>query len=618
MQLVGGTHFLILNRDAKGKHHVSAFSRYNEVLKHIGIGSRLSPLFPIQNAPPPPLAAAKSPHSYLVFFGPIYPGKIETEFQYSYLTMGSLNFAIFCSTRKELDEVDLILEKNNCAWEKWHIYNGTIKNISHSTTEPAQGLIGSLYEPLPSADETFVPAIRELHALLLLDLNNSYSLRQSRTDLINTYSSEAREILQDDSLSPIEKLKFVTMNNVSLSRRFWQTYGGVSPIIEMPCHFATHSLLGVGTALLGLEKAARFVESIYSQIGVTERLADLASVPPNPSPLISIEAGDTFWDTDFLHHPHISSRPQHNTEATFPHICYFSGRDGFRSTNVSLSVPFECISACSSFPWTLQTLTHEISHTQIRPLLGFLLPEPNDEANIKRLYAMCGDPSKATSLLEQIKVLLFHGMWRMDRPDGSQHFTLLEVPAVITQKIQETNELLTHIFDFMYHYSGADEPYVRSVWTTWSTIPNITNRVPQYLIRTASAIHFTNIRRDNGVQATINRLSALLEALSIAFPTSTFLKDAVIYLRVPDNAEKVRKGVSSRSELIKFASGILLSASLAGDLMKSRYSGMQLTPDEFGEVRVDNPLLFFRDCQLVKKADPVRSVWIWQHLAQME
>ena len=53
----------------------------------------------------------------------------------------------------------------------------------------------------------------------------------------------------------------------------------------------------------------------------------------------------------------------------------------------------------------------------------------------------------------------------------------------------ECNELLTHIFDFLYFYRGDAEAYVRCVWASWAVIPNIQHRLTDYITRCLCALH---------------------------------------------------------------------------------------------------------------------------------
>ena len=103
LQLVGGTHFLVLRTD-EGKHFVHCFRRFDEALQKQDGKSRLSPIFAVEGSPEP--SFPEGHQTYLFFFGPVYPGQVDVPLDvHAFLTLGLLNILFFCTTDQALQKV---------------------------------------------------------------------------------------------------------------------------------------------------------------------------------------------------------------------------------------------------------------------------------------------------------------------------------------------------------------------------------------------------------------------------------------------------------------------------------------------------------------------------------
>lgn len=149
--------------------------------------------------------------------------------------------------------------------------------------------------------------------------------------------------------------------NAALARFSSQTFAGTSPIRQTECHFWSNSLLGIGVATLGLWKLNRFLEAKLGTKRLAARILSFQSVTENIPKLSKLPITDDIWTTD-----HLKSAPgaDQTTDppALIPLLTYFSGREGFNSTETTISAPLASVSACNSLRWSLLTLTHEISH----------------------------------------------------------------------------------------------------------------------------------------------------------------------------------------------------------------------------------------------------------------
>lgn len=406
-RLVGGMHFLFL-RSTLEERKVFCYRRFDDAIGHSDAYTRLSPIFSINRAQPPAFPAGEE--TFLLFLGPVYPGQFPLdEFPCGFLTLGLLNVVIHSRSDEERARARGAAEDAGLLWEEWRLRGNTLLEYASSPPRPPSRERRST--PLAGIPSQIVPTAREClgHILGALDRASLHDL--PTVEIFRRFDIGLRALLQTD-IHSVEKLQFLVTSNVALSRHRWQAYSGIVPIIENPCQFSTHSLLGVGTASLALESLARFVEGVYDASGISTRLLALRETNPRPTPLIEILADDVFWRTDFLERSdHTSSDPCHS----LPHITYFSGRDGFRSTLVSLSAPVETITGSNTPSWTLQTLTHEISHSVVRSVLGKLLPTGQEPPDLNHIIAILNHPDSAHN---DSSICDIRPLGHEDRPHG--------------------------------------------------------------------------------------------------------------------------------------------------------------------------------------------------------
>jgi hypothetical protein len=307
-----------------------------------------------------------------------------------------------------------------------------------------------------------------------------------------------------------------------------------------------------------------------------------------------------------------ASGPEAETDL-LPLLTFFSPRDGFRSTNLSLSAPVEILSSCNSISWTAMTLTHEISHTVIDGVLALLLPESLDLTEIDRLLCTMENHANATSLGDQVKAFLMYALWRCRDVDDEPDFDAEAFVQMLREVHAEATETLTHLFDFTYFYRGEVSKYVRSIWASWAVIPNIQHRIPKYLLRTLCALHIANVRRDD-VSVTMDQLLSDLRATRDEFPAAQYI-DYAIQLLQDGRAEYIKK-LENRVPLIRFLHAFLESPEIVAMI-----NGQ---PDEetplksvlgFARNPIKNPLRFVDDMTKDTSAHRPTSVWMLQVLA---
>lgn len=619
VRLHGGTHFLLLRSSERSeKRHISSYRRFDEAIAKWEGLTRISPIFALEGAQPPGFGSAGA--SWLVFFGPIFPGSLEfAQAPDLFLSLGILNAVAFCTTEEQRAEVRAFIDSRGIFWEQWEIQQHQVEKIrSGGPTPQLQELdVADFDAPFRAEGQALLPTARECRTLLVATFARASVVNSESRDILARFARVLSGLLAGDESTLTEKSQLLANANAALSRQLWQAYAGIPPIVETPCHFATHSLLGIGTASIALEALTRFIEDVFEEADIPERIAAMSSSERHREPLISVLASDSFW-----HEDHIMSPPSRRTvpldpssDPPLPHLTYFSGRDGFRSSVGTVSASAEAINACNTSSWTLQTITHELSHSVIRSIMGQLLPDPGNTAEIYRILGYIRDPSTTPNLHAQLSEFLTHALWAMEGLEGPEYhqmFSAAELGVRLRRNWGAADEILTHIFDFLYHYRSDAETYIKAIWASWAQIPHIESRVSDYVTRSLCAIHTLNLRREHSLETTIESLCNCLERVRVAFPDALYIPEAIAIL-TQDRLAYASK-LNDRIPLIKFAKGFLYSPTIAKTLSTPGES----TPNEaklFSDDRIGNPLRFVEDWSQNEKSDPLRSIWILQYLA---
>jgi hypothetical protein len=301
-----------------------------------------------------------------------------------------------------------------------------------------------------------------------------------------------------------------------------------------------------------------------------------------------------------------------------PLITCFSGRDGFRSTDVSLSAPLETLTSSNAVAWTLRTITHELSHTYIADALSVLAPGDADQMD--RMYALFTDRIEPRSLLDSVCKYLATGFWWSVHPEHASEVPPDQFREAIMTFWVEAQEIMTDTFDFLYFHRGDAPAYVRATWVSWGVVPNIAHRIEEYVTRTLCALAAVNLRAKKTLDATVEQLRTLLTTLHAEFPEGLYVKPALDDLSArPDH---YRRRLDDRSPFVRIVRHFLYSPVIEKTLIEEpgargrrAAGGYPDQPLTFAEWRVANPLRFLNTFSDDKQPNPARSFWLLHQLA---
>ena len=372
----------------------------------------------------------------------------------------------------------------------------------------------------------------------------------------------------------------------------------------------------------------------FRELTLFDRLEALRELEPTAERLDSLEARDPFWEGDPLFDENnpitqALSEAQERGEAdtdpegeqdgafispeTLPLITFFSPRDGFRTTNLSLSAPLEVLSSCNSSSWTAMTLTHEISHTILDGVLATILPDLQQLDEVQAALELVQHPDRAQTLFDRVQSYLIWGLWRTLGEDEAD-YSAGEFLEALRRANASATEALTHALDFIYFYRKEPDRYVRAVWASWAVIPNISHRVPAYILRSLCALYVNNLRRKDGVQLTIAQLDDALKKTQEKLPGALYIEEA--RQELAERKDEFADLLLDRVPLIRFVETFLSSPEVLTALhVKVEEEELVAEHLTFDRQVVLNPLRFIASHSSDDAPDRLRSLWLLQCLA---
>lgn len=627
-RLIGGTRFLLLTRQPEKSHRVDIRERFEDVLTHWTCSSRVSPVFPIDSTPVPNFADGK--RRWLLFAGPMFPGDINPEeFPNVFLSLGLFNVIVFSDVEADAERAVDFAKRSSVQWEQWTLDGHYLVDVNYSATTDST-IPADILTPVSGLSDSLKPTVREYAVLIGTAVGRAATYAQSVQSDLMRFDKLFRALLCRTDLDEVAKQGQLVIANAMLSRHTSQTYAGVSPILETECHFWTHSLLGIGIASLALVRLRQFVEKVFTDSRLNARLRALKSIPATKKPLLQLSGTDEYWDTEHLFRPEIEAVLLNDKEpdSVLPLVTCYSGRDGFRSTKLSLSAPLEVITNGNTVAWTPLTITHEISHTIIDGALGILLPRPDSPDALKKAINLIDDSARAVNICDQLEHFLCHHLWHIhsfrknkNETDStrSDNISADDLAKIIREEWADLNETLTHVFDFLYFYQRDPALYVPSLWASWGVIPNIQSRVPAYIVRTLCAVHATNLRTAQGMDHSIDQVTEQLKITQEKHPNK-LIETALLGLE--NQRDIYLKELLYRVPFIKLVRGFLFQPRIAQSLFREAMlaggdrEGYNLKPPEFSDAMISNPIRFVTAYTTKETAsNELRAAWILYHLA---
>jgi hypothetical protein len=619
IQITGELTLVVDRPSIDGQFRVAIRDSVAATLPHWGRATRTSPIFQTSAAKIPLLTGRRS--TRVCFIGPISPDELPAGFNL-FLSYGVYNAIIFAQGQTEFAALDALLAKlaKTTPWEMWELvgdkvqgggYSPLLKTASSATHPPMRAIAHG--DHLRAASE-------EYQTLLAVTRSRAAPYLSETADELNVLDEALNDKIKNVELHQVRKLQWLVNINAALSRFSSQSFAGTSPILGTECHFWTHSLLGIGLATKALLHFRRYVDKRAALAQFPARIAAFKSMDPVASSLKAQAATHANWSSLTLPAPKAKASAD---VAQLPLIVCFSGRDGFKSTTFTLSAPLEVMQSGNTCAWSLQTLTHELSHIFVESIIAALLEDDfSKPVWSTKILAIYNGTRQPANLHEQLQEFMFFAFARLEMEDQGK-LDQIDLPEdapkqLIRKHYHTASELLAHIFDFVHFFQQDPTSYVNSVWSSWDVIPNIESRIDEYIIRSLCALHYANLTVENGTAVSIDMLLAKLQGLSI--PRDQYVTPAIKALK--DRRDHFLQALGVRIPLIKLARAVMYSPEVASIFAQTRpvsktaakvtgYRAKVFTKNR----PVDNPIRFILEHCLDRSSDPAKSLWVLTQLA---
>ena len=421
----------------------------------------------------------------------------------------------------------------------------------------------------------------------LIDLKNGKIVKELPPSLVK---KNANVLLAENN--GIQKRIFQRVGSIieivsTISYIDSQAFGCVAPLLNNNFRISSNSLLGVGSAYLGIIGFTQFVEKRFSDFPVTKVIDNFFHEMKAFDCKNLFSYNSDLWGTyDFNLDDKFQDIEKNSIKSS---LIYLSLRLGFKETSNTISSPWQVVPFGDSVPWSLMTLSHELLHSHVRSILGAIFKCPEDETTENWFKKLClnyqntmqSGTEKENSLLDSIRIMIFeYCVYIEERSSVSQddifkakekgekvYFNLEEQNSeLILERLsgyfKNINELFVHVLDYHYFYDCNPELYIGLLWESWSTVPAVLQDIRIYLLRTMIAIgtevksdpvnrfkdtttifleHLKQIDKRCDTNETIKKALAVLEdkerlpMLENLFDISIFLADMVNHLLCSKN-----------------------------------------------------------------------------------
>ncbi|CAN7610680.1 hypothetical protein LJR066_004453 [Acidovorax sp. LjRoot66] len=622
-------HLLLRRGDDLESLYVDLVASTDDAVAKWDWTTRSSPIFPFEKYVYPEWT--KLPDVYLFFLGPLDPAVWQIDVPF-YATLGTYNIIAVCSSDSQVEAIhELINGADSLNWECWHLQTGKIARqvFGNPKVQSARNAVrrAKVSQGLKSAEEENCT----LFAASIAKASHYYPMVAD--DLQLFMSAFHAKMEEADGEGDNTKLSWLVNVNAALSRFTSQAFSGVSPISATECHFWSNSLLGIGLATQALVNIRRFTEIAVGDVDWIDLLDELdeEKLPKSWVSLFrrSVNRPGDWLDAELLMKETLVKREakalkqESSKKERLPLIVCFSGRDGFRSTNFSLSAPLEVISACNAYGWTPMTLSHEIAHVWINGVLSVIFPHPSDTVGMARMSEIA-EGKNISTVLDDLKLAFYFTYSLLDREHSGT-----PADAALSEKTwdelagshgREVNEMLTHILDYQFFYRQDEVRYIKSIWSSWDVIPNIKERIQSYLIRSACAMLSEKINHENGIEATINRLTDLLIELRGDMDHAVYLDDAIGMIK--KNRASIIEMIKSRALLVRIAKTFFanrtINARLEKEYPETGGAYRQLQSLKFDYQQIWNPMRFMGQYCTDRRGDRSKSLWLLTKIAFMQ
>lgn len=347
--------------------------------------------------------------------------------------------------------------------------------------------------------------IKEIVYLSVLSGEIPVSLKKYEAfDLKNNYI--IREQIKHQAIDKIIQI------NSSLSYYSVQVLSGAIPILERRSLIRRYSLLGIGSAIIGLKKIARSIENaLYSSPVELVIQKCFLKAKPLP-PIYKLYYDNSYWDS-VLSVNDFESDVSGMTCRKMRKFPFFSYRLGYRETEFSISAAIQSITGGAGLDWSLFTITHEMLHGHVRIIMASLFRGDKSKTEYEKrkdfydkYYDFYVNQSEDVYFLDSVRCIIFfyccavslygsltresdiESVVNNDERLEIEVLPINELWDILQEENRNISEIFVHVLDYYYFYDGRLSVYIPLIWRTWSCVPHVYSDLRQYILRSLLVI----------------------------------------------------------------------------------------------------------------------------------
>lgn len=414
-----------------------------------------------------------------------------------------------------------------------------------------------------------------------------------------------------------EKHLYLLENITSATKVLLQSVFGYEPICDsVSIKSGHHSLLGCGLAIISVNNMLSFIKLRIGQSNFFEAATKPLSRIKSSEDLLALDKDDNFWKEEYLNYKDISNKG--NVE---PMFAYFDSSTGFQNIYNLIKIPKECLFECNSLKYNLHTITHELSHSFIKPVLQKFLKGKNRINKINEILNK-DLSTHQFSISDLFATAIFDCMVEFAYLDNLGEFekpNIDEIENIIRIYFSDFEEYFVHLFDYSYFYNSDSQLYVSNIWMSWSTIPSISDRVEEYLLRTICCVTSGNLKSKNPLELSITEIKRYLQSIYKESKLEP-IKIAIKKLKRYENIESFRAKAVLLQNVAEMFRGIFYSESLASKILVDKWRNNRFSKDfDIGKkvlkpIPFENALTFVNYFCKDQTDDVNKSYWILYNL----
>lgn len=580
---------------------------------------------------------------------------------------GISSILIVSDSKQKIDTLIQEVSEVHISYEEWEIRDNKLQEpvIDPATRVQESSIKFNDFSPLPDSDknifeELFLSLNLFATKVAVIPKPNLFKIEKINREvnslidkvvkyqkLIDSELDSIKDIEKIESLNPqeLEELKTRIEKNIKhnyhknqyidraiqlisiISYVSTQTFSGVIPVLSRRSLIRRHSLGGIGSCVLALNRITDFIEQIFHDYNFSEKITKDFKKP------------NTFLQDIENPHKYSIKKWKHSNidEINWPKVNgtnlfklpYFSARLGFRESEYAISAAIQSITSGSDREWSIMTITHELMHSQVRQLLNLILAGDLSELDDKDKEEFYDTFKRIStdgfededSLLDSIRYILLTHCCLADKY-GSLTVTKrvmvagnlnYSIPAdyksmfkLLMYNFRSINEIFVHVFDLNYIYRGQIDFYLKSIWHSWSSLPHIDADIRQYVLRCLIVISTKVTANDpfKRFEESVSILKNSLVKLHAEIKKPLIGRIIIMLNNIEEFEKDYYGGFYSYLVLVDMINSVFISDKISAKLYKDDYvrllddnekEELDYTydlPDEFHNVEIGSPVAF--------------------------